>query len=103
MTWIKCETPKKYCRARSKEWGCSLDVVCEPIIEKCRGDWKNPEDHEEGKNPDCSKVEGEYCWAYINPEVKWAGNRDCPLCNHLIEETTKQKRIRVGQQKQRRR
>jgi hypothetical protein len=99
MTWIKCEIPKKYCRARSDDGGCSMHVVCEPIIEKCRGGWKDPEDHEEGKNPDCGKIEGEYCRAYINPEVKWASDRDCPLCNHLIKETNK-KKIRVGQQKQ---
>jgi hypothetical protein len=88
MAWIKCEIPKEYCRARSGDGGCMLKITCAKIVEKCKG---------EDQDPSCSRIENNYCRAYINPGAKWGGSRECPLADHLIKET-KKKRIRSGGQ-----
>jgi len=94
MACITCEVPKKYCNARSNEGECKLNTLCTTVVGKCRG-----EQIEEKKDPDCSRIEGEYCRAYNNPNIKWRGDRPCPLADHLLIET-KKKRLRAGQQKQ---
>jgi len=46
----------------------------------------------------------ERCAAYINPSYWWEHVGKCPLASHITEVSAKEKaRIRVGQQKQRRR
>jgi len=97
MVWMKCEIPKKYCRARSDDGGCALHTTCEEIIDKCKGEGKNEKGE---KNPDCSRIEGKYCKAYVSPASKWRYGRDCPLSDHLTKIDTKKGRYRVGQQKQ---
>jgi len=95
MVWIKCEIPKEYCTARSSDGGCALKTTCRKLVEQCFG---------KDGSPDCTRIEGEYCKAYINPESKWRNQKECPLASHLVKETKSaaQKR-RIGQQKQRRR
>jgi hypothetical protein len=95
MARIKCDIPKEYCKARTKDGLCALIITCKKLVPQCFG---------EGKNPNCSRIEGEYCRAYVSPESKWGnynretGKKQCPLADHLIKET-KKKKIRSGGQK----
>lgn len=41
------------------------------------------------------------CDAYVNPGAWWRNGKSCPLATHLMIEATKDKRVRVGQQKHR--
>jgi len=100
---IKCRIPKKFCNARTTGGGCILNTECKPVVDKCRSTWIDPEDHDKGKTPDCSRIEEGYCKAYINPEYKWTLTKECPLADHIVRESKKFERRRVGQQKQRRR
>lgn len=81
-----CDIPKKKCDLRKENGSCKLMVECLPIVEKCKG---------------CAKVENDYCVSYYNPKAKWVGERNCPLATHVETEAQKKKKIRVGQQKQR--
>ena len=56
------------------------------LIDKCQG---------------CSHTDGKYCKAYAFPDKKWK-NGDCNFASHIFTEEEK-KKIRVGQQKQKRR
>ena len=94
---MKCEIPKEYCRARSDDGGCTLHTTCEEIIDKCKGTGENEKGE---KNPDCSRIEGKYCKAYVSPNTKWI-SRPCPLADHAVKDTKKFGRRRIGQQKQR--
>lgn len=80
-----------------------------PIDPKCKGEeldvFKN-------KNPNvevsgyCKRIikhgTEEMCRCYIKPSVLWRHNKKCPLASHIEEKAIKRRRIRVGQQKQRR-
>lgn len=54
------------------------------------------------KHGPCEHIDGTQCSAYMIPESKWkSGMFDhCPLATHWFDETIKSKKIRVGQQKQ---
>jgi len=91
----KCEIPKTICNLRDKDGYCSLGYVCQPVIDKCL-------EGEEGRS--CERIENGYCKVYIFPEAKWrVGN--CPMATHLKRELSnkEQMKIRVGQQKQKKR
>ena len=54
-----------------------------PIINKCEG---------------CGRVDGNFCKAYLYPDKKWRlGN--CNFATHMKTETEKKGKIRIGQQK----
>jgi hypothetical protein len=63
-----------------------------PAIDKCRDHASHP----------CTFLENDsdYCQAYMYPKRMWK-NGNCPLATHLEVEKSKQGKIRVGQQKQR--
>jgi hypothetical protein len=52
----------------------------------------------------CNRVTENFrCSVYLDPEVKWA-HGGCALASHVFRaETTKHGKVRVGQQKQRKR
>ena len=60
---------------------------------------------EDDKISVCSRVDGNYCGVYAYPAAKWR-NGDCPMADsflrteQLVEEVGK---VRVGQQKQKKR
>ena len=82
----KCEIPKTVCNLRDEDGYCLLGYECQPVIDKCKG---------------CKRIENGYCKVYIFPKAKWrSGN--CPMATHLEKELTKEERVRIGQQKQRR-
>ena len=73
-----------------------------PVIEACR----TFVDSDGEKHGPCVKIEGNLCSVYINPAVKWRAGifNHCPLASHFVNETTHSKRkVRVGQQKQKKR
>ena len=76
----------------------ALKVIREPIVEQCK---KVIEDELHV----CSRSDGEACTAYAFPKAKWRVG-DCPLADSelktKVEVETKGK-IRVGQQKQKKR
>jgi len=94
----KCEIPKTVCNLRDKDGYCSLGsgYKCQPVIDKCLGE-------EEGES--CGRIENGYCKVYIFPEIKWKlGN--CPMATHLKKKELgrgEQAKVRIGQQKQKRR
>jgi len=56
------------------------------------------------KEGSCSRIDGDgiYCSVYIKPEVMWKLG-PCALATHVIAKETKaQEKVRVGQQKSRR-
>ena len=64
------------------------EVVKTPIIEKCKLHTKmvtiNKEEVLMEQGP-CTRTDGEFCNAYINPAVKWRlGN--CGLATHIIQD-----------------
>ena len=82
----KCLIPKDNCNVRSPEGYCNLNIVCEPIVEKCIG---------------CSKAVNGYCVSYARPSLKWTADRICPVANHVEKKPAAQTEAkkRVGQQK----
>ena len=68
-----------------------LQLMKQPIIEKCIGE------------KSCSKivVEGEksFCKSYAFPAAKWR-NGICNMADHIVIEVKKDTKVRVGQQKQ---
>jgi len=51
----------------------------------------------------CNKVheDGKHCIAYIKPAIFWRYDKVCPLANHIkLDEKKPQEKVRVGQQKQ---
>ena len=78
-----CNIPKETCNARNNGY-CILDFECQPIIDKCEG---------------CRRIENNYCKMYVNPAVKWKLGT-CPGATHIKRETAEERRIRLGQQKQ---
>lgn len=73
-----------------------------PLVEKCTNDPEKP----------CSKTtamngqEGEYCTVYFDPASAWRRG-DCPMADlHLrsdFVETKEKLKVRIGQQKQKKR
>ena len=66
-----------------------------PVIDECRNHPTEP----------CSFLEkdSDFCTAYMNPKSRWRLG-PCPLATHVSVQEEKQKgKVRVGQQKQRRR
>lgn len=61
------------------------DLEKKPIVERCSG---------------CSNVEGNFCRIWSSPAAKWRlGN--CPSATHVkMEISEPEKKVRVGQQKQ---
>lgn len=84
MDYVECKIPKEFCNVR-KNGMCLLNTECQKIVEQCMG---------------CNRVENDYCKAYINPASKWMGDRECPMATHIEHESKKDKKVRVGQQKQ---
>lgn len=72
----------------------SLKKERQPVVEQClKG---NNE-----KDPVCSKVNENVCDAYAFPSSKWRNNQHCPLATNIInEEEVTRGKVRVGQQKQ---
>jgi len=69
----------------------------QPLSDKCRSVLK-------GKPYTCSKgdIVNNVCKAYVFPEAKWRIG-SCPLCDEVLRITTEaaeEKRVRAGQQKQ---
>jgi hypothetical protein len=88
---MKCNIPKKICNARDGD-ECRLGIECLPVVDKCL--------EENG----CDKVDHGYCRSYTNPEIKWKLSKVCPAATHIKTEAQKRmEKIRIGQQKQRRR
>jgi len=57
-----------------------------PIVEKCNG---------------CDNIEGEFCRIWAVPAAKWRMGV-CPSASHTkIEAKEREEKVRVGQQKQR--
>ncbi len=79
-----CEVPRTFCNLRDSDGYCRLEKPCLPIIDKCEG---------------CGKIENGYCMLYIAPVVKWRSGR-CPAATHIQTDNKNSKKIRVGQQKQ---
>jgi len=66
-----------------------------PVVDECRNNPTEP----------CSFLEkgSDFCTVYINPKSRWRLG-PCPLATHVSTQEEKPKtKIRVGQQKQRRR
>lgn len=55
-----------------------------PVVEQCEG---------------CGNIEGAECKSYLIPEAKWRMG-DCPRATHLQTGEKGKKKVRVGQQKQ---
>jgi hypothetical protein len=88
MSFI-CDIPKDVCNLRGPDGVCPLPARCEKVIDKCL------------ENGGCVKIENGYCKAYIRPSVKWLGTSPCPLASNVeIKITGISKKIRAGQQKQ---
>lgn len=50
-------------------------------------------------NKPCERIEDNLCVSYLNPKSKWTrGN--CPMSTNFIVEIKDTKKVRVGQQKQ---
>jgi hypothetical protein len=50
----------------------------------------------------CERIDGNKCKAYISPKMWWDKGK-CPLATHWVDPTKAvKKRVRIGQQKQRR-
>jgi hypothetical protein len=84
MDYVECKIPKEFCNVR-KNGKCTLNIQCQKIIEQCEG---------------CDRVENGYCKAYINPTSKWVDGKICPMATHVEQSSKKDKKVRVGQQKQ---
>ena len=97
MDYINCTIPKEKCALRGENGSCRLMIECLPVIDRCEG----TDGSEETSGRKCEKINNGYCTAYYNPAAKWAGNKRCPMATHYETEEAKKKRIRVGQQKQR--
>ena len=97
MDYIKCTIPKEKCDLRVEGGSCKLMVECLPVVDRCEGTDSN----EETSGRKCAKIDNGYCRVYYNPAAKWIGDRHCPMATHYETEEAKKKRIRVGQQKQR--
>lgn len=57
---------------------CSLNMVCQPIVEQCEG---------------CNKVEEGYCRLYASPATKWRITKICPSSSHVKAEAKAEKKI----------
>jgi len=71
----------------------------QPVIEAC----KSFVDSDGTEHGPCNKIDGNLCCVYIKPAVKWRKGffGHCPLASHYINESMQAKRkVRVGQQKQ---
>ncbi len=97
MDYIKCTIPKRECNLRQKDGSCRLNAECLSIIDRCEG----TDSSEETGGRKCEKIDNGYCASYYNPAAKWSGGKRCPMATHYETESEKKKRIRVGQQKQR--
>lgn len=67
------------------------------LVEEClKGrDLENPTKEE------CEKIDGDYCRVYLFPAAMWRNGRICPMATHCkYVEVKKSEKIRVGQQKQ---
>jgi len=85
MDYIKCEIPKKNCHVRTADNNCGWEVVCQEIVEQCIG---------------CSHIENNYCQAYILPVNRWNTGKECTLASHLQAKKLAAGKVRIGQQKQ---
>jgi hypothetical protein len=94
-----------------------LMMAREPVIGKCVGKDFGKEESDFLRADRCSRIEpvvqetGEEdffneacrCAAYAYPEVKWRNGR-CPLSDHFRPDlSVKKQKVRVGQQKQKKR
>lgn len=76
-----------------------------PLVARCTLTTPPPKDDPDGptKITFCSRADGEFCGAYAWPDKKWR-SFDCPLADEFLrtktEDDLKKKKIRVGQQKQ---
>lgn len=98
MGYINCEIPKKNCNLREANNTCRLNIVCLPVIDRCKG----TDDSAETAGRVCTRINNGYCTAYYNPESKWVADRHCSLASNYETEYQRKEKVRVGQQKQRR-
>jgi hypothetical protein len=84
-----CNIPKEFCNLRESDGSCRLKRPCSPIVTKCI-------------EVECDRIDSGYCKVYINPSAKWSHEKLCPMAPIKIEESQAGK-VRIGQQKQRRR
>ncbi len=50
----------------------------------------------------CARIEGEYCQTYPRPSACWRTCK-CPMATHIKREDKSAEKVRVGQQKQKKR
>lgn len=68
-----------------------------PLMEQCDGCKRIVTD-------DRLEWEGQQrCAAYINPKAKWRVGKHCPLCSTIVHTVEQQGKVRLGQQKQKKR
>lgn len=87
---MQCATVKEgvECTFMSKK-GCVFNSgSCHPIVEQCQGCDRTKE------YPD-----GVFCLVFPDPAVKWRRG-PCNMATHIKTETKAQQKVRVGQQKQ---
>ena len=73
-----------------RDWVTEIDKIKAPIVDEClTGNTDKP----------CNRIENNKCKAFVTPKAKWTrGN--CPMSTNFIVEIKDTKRVRVGQQKQ---
>ena len=79
-----------------------LRMICQPIIDNCK---KMIAEKDEERLHICSRSDGEMCNVYAFPSAKWRTG-DCPMADSVLRNVVEEEvleKVRVGQQKQKKR
>jgi hypothetical protein len=79
-----------------------LKLERKPVVAECR-EFIDSNGQNRGQ---CAKIDCNLCSVYINPAVKWKDGlfSHCPLATHYVNENSQStQKVRVGQQKQKKR
>jgi len=98
MDYITCDIPKEKCNLREADNICRLNVRCLPVVDRCKG----ADGSIETGSRECKRINNGYCLIYYNPASKWVADRHCPMATHYETEELQKAKIRIGQQKQKR-